>query len=101
MLLAICFLSANAVPYTRVRRSDFSSPCQYDEASDMTLNAPILPVDGTCGPRHRSSQFFCGMPVAYQLSLSEAASMARWALSSLYLLPSPLSFDMPSLTGIS
>ena len=33
----------------------FSSPRQYAPATCVSLNAPSLPVDGTCGPRHRST----------------------------------------------
>ena len=46
---------------TRCRRSAVSigrdsSPRQYAPASFISLKAPSRPVDGTCGPRHRSAQ---------------------------------------------
>jgi hypothetical protein len=37
----------------------FSSPRQYAPATDSSLNGPILPVDSTCGPRHRSTNRPC------------------------------------------
>ena len=34
----------------------FSSPRQYAPLTAVSVNAPRRPVEGTCGPRQRSSQ---------------------------------------------
>src|SRR6185503_11240634 len=75
---------------TRWNLSEVTSPCQCDWATDMILKALILPVLGTCGPMHRSSQFLSFWPVTYHDKVGAPPSKARFALSTLYLLPSLL-----------
>ena len=56
----------------------FSSPRQYAPATFSSLNAGIRPVDSTCGPAHRSSNFPCLYVVIFSSSgISSMISIFR------------------------
>ncbi len=65
----------------RCNCSFFESPRQYAPATFISLKTFSLPVDGTCGPRHRSVK----PPCEYSLisSLAGIDSM----ISALYFSP--------------
>ena len=56
----------------RVSISRSASPRQYAPASLVNLNAPSLPVEGRCGPRHRS----VNLPMVYVVMTASSGSSA-------------------------